>query len=114
MCALNVVVIGDGTWIEHYVSIGMNSNLFDAEMSYERTRNACEQDDSELNLLQWNKEEIENYWHKFDYYLAKDKQNVWKTIENALNHYLEVLKKREQIDQRVRKKLRTNGIPAEN
>uniref|UniRef100_A0A1A9UYE0 Dynein regulatory complex protein 1 C-terminal domain-containing protein n=1 Tax=Glossina austeni TaxID=7395 RepID=A0A1A9UYE0_GLOAU len=63
-----------------------------------RENPACEDDDSELNLLLWSKEEIENYWYQFDYYLAKDKQNVWKTIEHGLNHYLEVLKKREQID----------------
>ncbi|KAI9583625.1 hypothetical protein GQX74_005373 [Glossina fuscipes] len=63
-----------------------------------RENPACEDDDSQLNLLKWSKEEIENYWHQFDYYLAKDKQNVWKTIEHGLNHYLEVLKKREQID----------------
>lgn len=43
-------------------------------------------------------EEIEAYWRKFDTFLSDEKQNVWKIIEHGLNHFLEILKKRQQLD----------------
>ncbi|KAM7342721.1 dynein regulatory complex protein 1 homolog [Cochliomyia hominivorax] len=53
---------------------------------------------SEIDLLQFNKEQIINYWQQFSSLMPKEQQNIWKSIEHGLNHYLEILKKRSQID----------------
>ncbi|XP_065369738.1 dynein regulatory complex protein 1 homolog [Calliphora vicina] len=52
----------------------------------------------EVDLLQFDKTQIANYWQQFSSYMPKEQQNIWKSIEHGLNHYLEVLKKRAQID----------------
>ncbi|KAI8123791.1 putative dynein regulatory complex protein 1 [Lucilia cuprina] len=52
----------------------------------------------EVDLLQFDKSQITSYWQQFSSYMSKDQQNIWKSIEHGLNHYLEVLKKRQQMD----------------
>lgn len=49
-------------------------------------------------MLQFDKTEIISYWQQFSTIIPKEQENVWKSIEHGLNHYLEVLKKRSQID----------------
>lgn len=49
-------------------------------------------------MLQFDKTEIIIYWQQFSTIMPKEQENVWKSIEHGLNHYLEVLKKRSQID----------------
>ncbi|XP_073846859.1 dynein regulatory complex protein 1 homolog [Musca autumnalis] len=54
--------------------------------------------ESEVDLLAWDEDRIRSYWQQFANFMPQDKQNLWKTIEHGLNHYLEVLKKRSQLD----------------
>lgn len=53
---------------------------------------------SEVDLFKLDKTEICNYWQQFFTYMSREQQDIWKSIEHGLNHYLEVLKKRSQID----------------
>uniref|UniRef100_A0A1I8Q8N7 Dynein regulatory complex protein 1 n=1 Tax=Stomoxys calcitrans TaxID=35570 RepID=A0A1I8Q8N7_STOCA len=54
--------------------------------------------DTEVDLLAFDEEHIRKYWQQFASFMPTDKQNVWKTVEHGLNHYLEVLKKRSELD----------------
>lgn len=54
--------------------------------------------ENEVDLLGFDEDNIRQYWQQFATFMSKDKQNIWKTVEHGLNHYLEVLKKRSQLD----------------
>ncbi|XP_061391826.1 dynein regulatory complex protein 1 homolog [Musca vetustissima] len=54
--------------------------------------------ETEMDLLALDEQHILSYWQQFSKFMPQDKQNLWKTIEHGLNHYLEVLKKRSQLD----------------
>uniref|UniRef100_A0A1I8MDG8 Dynein regulatory complex protein 1 C-terminal domain-containing protein n=1 Tax=Musca domestica TaxID=7370 RepID=A0A1I8MDG8_MUSDO len=54
--------------------------------------------ETEMDLLALDENHIRSYWQQFANFMPQDKQNLWKTIEHGLNHYLEVLKKRSQLD----------------
>ena len=42
--------------------------------------------------------DVKNFWAQFLLAFPEDKQKLWKSLEHGLNHYLIILKEREQLD----------------
>ena len=51
-----------------------------------------------LNFIPYTEEQISQFWNSFLDHIPASKTKLWKTMEHGLNHYMEVLKKRESLD----------------
>ncbi|XP_030373509.1 dynein regulatory complex protein 1 homolog [Scaptodrosophila lebanonensis] len=63
----------------------------------------------EINYIQVTDETIRTFWRKFSACFPQSKRRLWKILEHGLNHYVDVLKLRQEYDAEV-ERLRLQNV----